>query len=60
MGPLCERTVRAEAEPAPALVVSRIRETLELARGHDGDALAVFRTAERLAGPPGALHYLVR
>jgi hypothetical protein len=51
VGPLCERTVRAEAKPAPALVVSRIRGTLELARGHDGGALAAFRTAERLADP---------
>ena len=51
MGSLCERTVRAEAKPAPALAVSCIRGTLELARGHDGDALAAFRTAERLAGP---------
>src|ERR1700761_1850780 len=52
VGPLCECTVRPETEPAPALVVSRrIRGTLELTRGHDGDALVAIRTAERLAGP---------
>ena len=54
-----ERTVRAEAEPAPALVVYYIRGLLELARGHDGDALAAFRAAERLAGHLAAPHFLV-
>ena len=54
-----ERTVRAEADPAPALAVSYVRGTLELARGRDGDALAAFRAAERQAGHLVAPHYLV-
>src|SRR5260370_21729719 len=54
-----ERTVRAEADPAPALAVCYVRGTLELARGRDGDALAAFRAAERQAGHLAAPHYLV-
>jgi LuxR family maltose regulon positive regulatory protein len=54
-----ERTVRAEADPAPALAVCYVRGTLELARGRDGDALAAFRAAERQAGHLVAPHYLV-
>ena len=54
-----ERTIRPEAEPAPALAVSYVRGTLELARGRDADALDAFRAAERQAGHLAAPHYLV-
>jgi LuxR family maltose regulon positive regulatory protein len=53
-----ERTIRAEAEPAAGLVVCYARGVLELARGRDGDALAAFRAAERLARLLVAQHYL--
>jgi LuxR family transcriptional regulator, maltose regulon positive regulatory protein len=45
-----ERTLRAEAEPSGALGVRLARGLLELARGRDADALAVFQAADRLAG----------
>jgi len=45
-----ERTVRAEADPAAALRVQYFRGMLELGRGRAADALAAFRSAERLAG----------
>jgi LuxR family maltose regulon positive regulatory protein len=54
-----ERTVRAEAEPAAAMLVCYVRGVLELARGLDADALAAFRAAERLPGRLGAPHMLV-
>jgi LuxR family transcriptional regulator, maltose regulon positive regulatory protein len=54
-----ERTVRPEAEPAAGVRVHATRGLLELARGRDGDALAAFRAAERLAGRLAASHYLV-
>ncbi len=54
-----ERTVRAEAEPAEALVVRYLRGLVELGRGHDQEALAVLRGAEQLAGHLAARHYLV-
>ena len=47
---LGERTVTAETEPGAAAGVCFSRGVLELARGRDRDALAAFRTAERLAG----------
>ena len=53
-----ERTVRAEAEPAAALVVCYTRGVLELARGRDADTLAAFRAAERLARLLVAQHFL--
>jgi LuxR family transcriptional regulator, maltose regulon positive regulatory protein len=53
-----ERTLRAEAEPATVLALYYVRGLLELARGHDADALAAFRAAERLAGHLAAPHYL--
>jgi LuxR family transcriptional regulator, maltose regulon positive regulatory protein len=53
-----ERTVRPEAEPAAALGVYYTRGVLELARGRDGDAVAAFGAAERLAGPLPAPHVL--
>jgi LuxR family maltose regulon positive regulatory protein len=54
-----ERTVRAEAEPAAALLARYVRGLLELARGHDADALAAFRAAERLAVYLTPPHYLI-
>ena len=54
-----ERTVRAEAEPADAVAIYYVRGLLELAHGRDGEALAAFRAAERLAGHLAAPHYLV-
>lgn len=44
-----ERTIRAEAEPAAGVGVYYIRGFLELAGGHDADALAAFR-GRRAAG----------
>jgi LuxR family maltose regulon positive regulatory protein len=54
-----ERIAKAEAEPAAALMVHYTRGLLELTRGHNGDALAAFRAAERLAGHLTAPHYLI-
>ena len=54
-----ERTVRPDAEPAAGVRVHSVRGLLELARGHDADALAAFRAAERLSGLLAAPHYLV-
>ncbi len=51
-----ERTVRPEAEPAAGAGVRYVRGLLELARGHDADALAAFRAAERLSGHLAAPH----
>jgi LuxR family transcriptional regulator, maltose regulon positive regulatory protein len=44
-----ERTLTAEAEPAAAADVRFTRGFLEVARGRDQDALAAYRSAERLA-----------
>ena len=51
-----ERTVRPEAEPAAGAGVRYVRGMLELARGHDADALAAFRAAERLSARLAAPH----
>jgi len=51
-----EHTFRAEANPAAAMGGQYVRGQLELGRGRAADALAAFRTAERLAG----LHPLAR
>jgi len=51
-----ERTVRPEAEPAAGAGVRYVRGLLELARGHDADALAAFRAAERLSARLAAPH----
>jgi LuxR family maltose regulon positive regulatory protein len=51
-----ERAVRPEAEPAAGAGVRYVRGLLELARGHDADALAAFRAAERLAASLAAPH----
>ena len=42
-----ERMLRAEAEPATALLFHHLRGALELARGHYADALAAFGAAGR-------------
>jgi LuxR family transcriptional regulator, maltose regulon positive regulatory protein len=52
-GPWLERagqTLRAEAEPAPGMVLYHLRGQLELARGRPEEALSALRAAERLAG----------
>jgi LuxR family transcriptional regulator, maltose regulon positive regulatory protein len=52
-GPWLERagqTLRAEAEPAPGMVLYHLRGQLELARGRLEEALSAFQAAERLAG----------
>jgi LuxR family transcriptional regulator, maltose regulon positive regulatory protein len=54
-----ERTVRTEAEPADAVALIYVRGLIELAHGRDADALAAFRTTERLAGLLAAPHMLV-
>jgi LuxR family maltose regulon positive regulatory protein len=54
-----ERTIRPEAEPVAARAVHHIRGMLELARGHDQQALAAFRAAERLAGRFATPHLLL-
>jgi LuxR family maltose regulon positive regulatory protein len=54
-----ERTVRSEAEPAVGVRVHYIRGLVELARGHDADALAAFQAAERLAAHLAAPDYLI-
>jgi LuxR family maltose regulon positive regulatory protein len=54
-----ERTVRSEAEPVAARAVHHIRGMLELARGHDQQALAAFQAANRLAGRFGTAHLLL-
>jgi LuxR family transcriptional regulator, maltose regulon positive regulatory protein len=45
-----ERAFRAEVEPAAGLVFQQARGMLELARGHDANALAAFRAGARLSG----------
>jgi LuxR family transcriptional regulator, maltose regulon positive regulatory protein len=54
-----ERTIRAEADPAHALLILVCRGLLELARGRDADAVAAFRAYERLAGLMAAPHFLI-
>ncbi|MBO0815557.1 MAG: LuxR family transcriptional regulator, partial [Actinobacteria bacterium] len=54
-----ERTVRSEAEPVAARAVHHIRGMLELARGHDQQALAAFQAADRLAGRFATPHLLL-
>jgi LuxR family transcriptional regulator, maltose regulon positive regulatory protein len=51
-----ERALRGEVEPAAGVVLHQARGMLELARGHDGRALAAFQAAERLAGLLVAAH----
>jgi len=54
-----ERTVTAEAEPGAAAAVCFSRGILELARGRNGDSLAAFLAAERLAGRLEAPNLLI-
>jgi LuxR family transcriptional regulator, maltose regulon positive regulatory protein len=44
-----ERTLRAEADPIPAVAIRYIRALLELARGRDQEVLATFEAAQRLS-----------
>jgi len=46
-----ERTVRAEAEPGAAAIVTMVRGIAEGVRGQHRDALTAFQVAERLAAP---------
>jgi LuxR family transcriptional regulator, maltose regulon positive regulatory protein len=45
-----ERTLTAEVSPGVGLELYSVRGLLELARGHNDQALAAFRAAERLTG----------
>jgi LuxR family maltose regulon positive regulatory protein len=54
-----ERTLRAEAQPAEQMLIAHVRGVLELARGHDAEALAAFRAVEPLAGRLAAPNPLV-
>ncbi len=51
-----ERALRGEVEPAAGVVLHQARGMLELARGHDGRALAAFGAADRLADLLVAAH----
>jgi LuxR family transcriptional regulator, maltose regulon positive regulatory protein len=50
------RTLHDDVEPAAGVMLHQARGMLELARGHDGRALAAFRDAERLGGLLVAAH----
>jgi LuxR family maltose regulon positive regulatory protein len=50
------RALRAEAEPAVGVMLHQGRGVLELARGHDAEALAAFRAVGQLAGLLVAAH----
>jgi LuxR family maltose regulon positive regulatory protein len=54
-----ERTIKAEAEPAPRWLVHHLRGILELARGRNAEAVAAFRSAEALAARLAAPHRLI-
>jgi LuxR family transcriptional regulator, maltose regulon positive regulatory protein len=45
-----ERTLRAESQPGPQMLIAHVRGVLELARGQNAEALAAFRAVEPLAG----------
>jgi LuxR family transcriptional regulator, maltose regulon positive regulatory protein len=53
-----ERALRGEVEPAVGVVLHQARGMLELARGRDGQAMAAFKAAERVAGLLVASHPL--
>jgi LuxR family transcriptional regulator, maltose regulon positive regulatory protein len=60
-GPWLERagqTLRAEAEPAPGMVLYYLRGQLELAGGRPEEALSALQAAERLAGTLVTPHIL--
>jgi LuxR family maltose regulon positive regulatory protein len=54
-----ESTVGPDTEPAAAILVYHVRGLLELARGHDRDALAALQAAEQLAKSLTTPHYLI-
>jgi LuxR family transcriptional regulator, maltose regulon positive regulatory protein len=54
-----ERTVKADAEPAPRRWVHHLRGILSLAAGRNAEAVAAFRSAEALARRLAAPHMLV-
>jgi LuxR family maltose regulon positive regulatory protein len=54
-----ERAVRAETEPATAIVIRYVCGVLQLSRGRNAEALAEFRAAERLAGRLAVPHLLI-
>jgi LuxR family maltose regulon positive regulatory protein len=54
-----ERSLRAETQPAARMLLAHVRGVLELARGHDAEALAAFRAVEPLAGRLAAPNPLV-
>jgi LuxR family maltose regulon positive regulatory protein len=54
-----ERTIKAEAEPAPRRWVHHLRGILDLARGRNAEAVAAFRSAQALARRMAAPHMLV-
>ena len=47
---LAEQTLRTETEPAVGMIIGYSRGLLELARGHNEEALKALEAAERLAG----------
>ncbi|MEW2159947.1 LuxR C-terminal-related transcriptional regulator [Streptomyces sp. NPDC007189] len=53
-----ERAVRREADPVTVLILHYGRGLLDLARGHDGDALTALRSAEHVSGLVAARHPL--
>ncbi|HEY3955966.1 MAG TPA: LuxR C-terminal-related transcriptional regulator [Streptosporangiaceae bacterium] len=55
-----ERTLRAEAAPAPGMRLRHARGLLEFLNGRPADALDAFRAAERLAGLLVTEHTLAR
>ena len=54
-----ERSIKAEAEPAAALLLAHMRGVVEMAHGRLADALAAFQREDRLAGQLAAPHLLV-
>jgi LuxR family transcriptional regulator, maltose regulon positive regulatory protein len=52
------QTLRAEAEPAPGMILYHLRGQLELASGRPEQALSAFQAAERLAGTLVTPHIL--
>ncbi|MEU9443488.1 LuxR C-terminal-related transcriptional regulator [Streptomyces sp. NPDC048304] len=53
-----ERAVRREADPVTVLILHYGRGLLDMARGHDEDALTALRSAEHMSGLVAARHPL--
>jgi LuxR family transcriptional regulator, maltose regulon positive regulatory protein len=53
-----ERVLRAETDPAGEAALFYVRGVLELARGHNEDALTALQTAEHLADRLDTPHYI--